>query len=293
MEKVLLVGKFTDHFREINKKLATKYEVRACVNKLEIFRGMFKLNKPDVVVMIFGEMNETNESLLREVQKEHSEIPVVCAGINTEGEKRLANLMLTNVAFLPPPYSTKEVEEKVESVLNENFVEGMLLKTLGIDLSIDDEYKQVEPKEETKKEIKKEEVKKPEQKAVRTEAGKGKKSILLVDDSGIYLRMLNGLLAEEYDVRMTTSGLKALSLIRESRPDLILLDYEMPIFDGRETMIKIREVEENKDIPIIFVTAVNQKDHIKAVLELNPAGYILKPVNKEKLFEKIRSVIGV
>ena len=52
MEKVLLVGKFTDQFREINKKLSVKYEVRACVNKLEIFRGMFKLNKPDVVVML-------------------------------------------------------------------------------------------------------------------------------------------------------------------------------------------------------------------------------------------------
>ena len=103
MKKVLLVGKFTDQFREINKKLSENYEVRACVNKLEIFKGMFKLNKPDVVVMLFGEMNETNESLLRDMEKEHNEIPVVCAGIHKEAEKSLDTLLLSHSVFLAPP----------------------------------------------------------------------------------------------------------------------------------------------------------------------------------------------
>ena len=283
MKKVLLVGKFTDQFREINKKLAETYEVRACVNKLEIFKGMFKLNKPDVVVMIFGEMNETNEALLRDMEKEHNEIPVVCAGIHKETEKNLDDLLLNKAVFLAPPYSAWEIIEKVEYVLNDDFIEDMLIKTLGIDLSIEDDDEVF---------VRKEEKKEPEPKPKRQELGNGRKSILLVDDSGMFLRMLNGLLSENYDVRMATSGWKAISMILHKRPDLILLDYEMPMCDGRETMLKIREVEENKDIPIVFVTAVNKMEHIKSVLALKPDGYLLKPINKDKLFQIIKEIIG-
>ena len=283
MKKVLLVGKFTDQFREINKKLSQTYEVRACVNKLEIFKGMFKLNKPDVVVMLFGEMNETNESLLRDMEKEHSEIPVVCAGIHKEAEKSLADLLLSRAVFLAPPYSAQELMEKVDYALNENFVEDLLIKTLGIDLDLPEDDEVFVRKEEKKESL-------PEQKS--KSLGSSKKSILIVDDSGMYLRMLNSLLAEKYEVRLATSGIKALTMIREKRPDLILLDYEMPIIDGRETMLKIRESEENRDIPIVFVTAVNKIENIKSVLELRPAGYLLKPINKDKLYQSIKEVIG-
>ena len=70
MKKILLVGQFTDNFRKMNKSLIEKYEVRACVNKLEIFRGMFKLNKPDIVVLLIEELDKTNEEFLRELKKE-------------------------------------------------------------------------------------------------------------------------------------------------------------------------------------------------------------------------------
>lgn len=283
MKKVLLVGKFTDQFREINKKLSVKYEVRACVNKLEIFRGMFKLNKPDVVVMLLGEMNETNESLLREIQKEHCELPVVCAGVHEEIIKRIDNLILNNAIFLPSSYTVEQLIEKVEYVLNENFVESMLMKSLGADVSAEDEELV---------EVDKKEKKEQEAKQKRTELENNKKTILMIDDSGIFLRMLNGLLSEEYNVRMATSCQKALVSICEKKPDLILLDYEMPICNGRETMIKIREIESNKNIPIVFVTAVNKAEHIKAVLALKPAGYVLKPIDKDKLITLIKSIIG-
>ena len=287
MEKVLLVGKFTDQFREINKKLSVKYEVRACVNKLEIFRGMFKLNKPDVLVMLLGEMNETNESLLREIQKEHCELPVVCAGVHEEIIKRMDNLILNNAVFLSSSYTVEQLIEKVDYVLNENFVESMLLKSLGVDVAAEDEELIAMSKNE-----KKEEKTDAEANPKRTELGNNKKTILTIDDSGVFLRMLNGILHEEYDVRMATSCQKALVSICEKKPDLILLDYEMPICNGRETMIKIREIESNKNIPIVFVTAVNKVEHIKAVLSLKPAGYVLKPIDKDKLLELIKSIIG-
>ncbi|MBP3339062.1 MAG: response regulator [Lachnospiraceae bacterium] len=118
-----------------------------------------------------------------------------------------------------------------------------------------------------------------------------KKSILLVDDSVIQLRALNEMLKDEYDVQMATSGMQALTLIGKKLPDIIFLDYEMPMCDGKMTLEMIRQVDEAKDVPVVFLTGVNDKDHIEAVIKLRPAGYILKPASKEKIYETISEIL--
>ena len=73
----------------------------------------------------------------------------------------------------------------------------------------------------------------------------------------------------------------------KQRPDVILLDYEMPVCDGRQTLEMIRADEEMKDIPVIFLTGVNDRENIQAVLRLRPAGYLLKPAVPERRIETI------
>lgn len=276
MRKILLVGQFTDRFREVNKYLSKDYEVRACVNKLEIFKGMFKLNKPEVVIILINEMNEDNEDILKEMQAEYAEIPVVCSGIKKE-EIKLEKTDISKFVYVPKDFTQQDLIKMVECALDEKFWNERMKKV-----------KEEEKKEDTKEE---KNVEENEVQSMKEEAVSDRKYILLVDDSGVYLRMINALLEENYDVKMATSGLKALSMIREKRPDLILLDYEMPLCDGRETMIKIRQVEENKDIPIVFVTAVNEKEHIKAVLSLKPTGYLLKPIDRERLLKTVKEIL--
>ena len=118
-----------------------------------------------------------------------------------------------------------------------------------------------------------------------------KKNILLVDDSAIQLRALNDMLKEKYAVRMATSGMQALTLIGKKKPDVILLDYEMPVCDGRMTLEMIRELEEAKDIPVVFLTGVNDKEHIEAVVKLKPAGYLLKPASADKIYETLERIL--
>lgn len=91
---------------------------------------------------------------------------------------------------------------------------------------------------------------------------------MLVDDDGMQLRTLNGMLKDNYDIRMATSGMQALTLIGKKKPDLIFLDYEMPVCDGRMTLEMIRELEEAKNISVVFLTGVNDKEHIQAYLNL-------------------------
>ena len=119
-----------------------------------------------------------------------------------------------------------------------------------------------------------------------------KKSILLVDDSNVQLRALNELLKEKYEVRMSTSGMQALTMIGKKKPDMIFLDYEMPICDGKMTLEMIRGMEESKDIPVVFLTGVSDKEHIAAVLDLKPAGYLLKPADAKRIYSIIENVLG-
>ncbi len=121
---------------------------------------------------------------------------------------------------------------------------------------------------------------------------KARKSVLLVDDNAIQLRSLNELLKNSYDVQMATSGTKAITMICKKCPDIIFLDYEMPVCDGKMTLEMIRDIEEAKDVPVVFLTGVSDKAHIEAVLALKPAGYMLKPANADKIFETIERILG-
>ena len=124
-----------------------------------------------------------------------------------------------------------------------------------------------------------------------TEAEQGRKRVLVVDYNGPTLRMIKGMLEERYEVQLAPSGMKAMTSIGKLRPDLILLDYEMPVCDGRQTLEMIRADEELSDIPVIFLTSVNDREHIEKVLALHPQGYLLKPPVQEKLVQAIESSI--
>ena len=82
-------------------------------------------------------------------------------------------------------------------------------------------------------------------------------------------------------------------MLKVLEPDLILLDYEMPVCDGRQTLEMIRADEEISDIPVIFLTGVNDREHIEMVLALRSAGYLLKPPVKERLLGEIKKAVGV
>ena len=99
-------------------------------------------------------------------------------------------------------------------------------------------------------------------------------------------------LQDVYEVDLAISGAQAMTSIGKNRPDLILLDYEMPICDGKMTLEMIRADEDMKDIPVIFLTAINDRANIEAVLKLKPAGYFLKPPVKDRLVSEINKILG-
>ena len=116
--------------------------------------------------------------------------------------------------------------------------------------------------------------------------------ILVVDDNAMVLRNIKSILQNHYSVAVAPSGVHAFISIGKKTPDLILLDYEMPEMNGKEVLEKLQAEEEYADIPVIFLTSVDNKEIVLELLALKPAGYILKPADSGKLLERIENIIG-
>ncbi len=119
-----------------------------------------------------------------------------------------------------------------------------------------------------------------------------RKHVLVVDDDPVMLKVIKKHLEEKYDVGTALNGNLALKFLESKRTDLILLDYEMPGDNGPTVMGKIRSHPLNRNIPIVFLTGVADSARIQEVLMQKPDGYLLKPVDKEKLQMQIKSLIG-
>ena len=113
------------------------------------------------------------------------------------------------------------------------------------------------------------------------------KHILLVDDDTTFLKMLQGWLSEKYRITAVKSGIQAITYMANHRPDLILLDYDMPITPGPQVMEMIRSEYHYSDIPIIFLTGKSDRESIMNVMRLKPQGYFLKTMPRDEIVEAI------
>ena len=110
-----------------------------------------------------------------------------------------------------------------------------------------------------------------------------RKNILLVDDDGTFLKMVKDWLSETYRVTIVTSGAQAMMYIADNKPDLILLDYEMPVISGPQVLEMIRSETKVDSIPVIFLTGKGDRESVLKVLALKPDGYLLKSMERTKL----------
>ncbi len=115
--------------------------------------------------------------------------------------------------------------------------------------------------------------------------------ILAIDDTPANLMTLGSVLEGEFDLQFATSGSIGISLALKNRPDLILLDVMMPEVDGFETYRRLLAQPSLRDIPVIFVTALNDVDSEVTGLSLGAADYITKPINVAIARHRIRNLV--
>ncbi len=253
MKKVLLIGELNQTLSNVNKCLVTQFQTQVCMDTLDLVKGMAKIFEPDFVIISLVGINELDKKILTFLESQYSKVPILLLG--TEEECKCYEKYYENpqIKFLIRPITNPILLEKIMKMLH---------------LTKQKEELEVLTKQEEKKHI------------------------LVVDDNGVLLRSVKAILEKKYTISVATSGKMGLKQAKRKLPDLILLDYEMPEWDGKKTLEEIRADEKLKDIPVVFLTGVKDRNHIAAVLSLNIAAYLLKPIEQQKLLDVMEKLLG-
>lgn len=117
--------------------------------------------------------------------------------------------------------------------------------------------------------------------------------ILIVEDNELNMKLFNDLLeAHGYATVTTRDGTKALDMARDSKPDLILMDIQLPEVSGLDITRQIKAEKDLQNIPIIAVTAFAMKGDEDKIRECGCNGYISKPISIASFIETIRNHLG-
>lgn len=119
------------------------------------------------------------------------------------------------------------------------------------------------------------------------------KTVMIVEDNELNMKLFRDLIeAYGYNTIQTRSGLNAVDLAREHRPDLILMDIQLPEISGLDVTQQLKADPELQRIPVIAVTAFAMKGDEERIREGGCEAYISKPISVPKFIETIRSFLG-
>ncbi|MGN0140828.1 MAG: response regulator [Roseburia sp.] len=256
MKKVLLIGESNKTVSNLNRYLAGKFQTQMCADKLELIEGMVKISAPDLILVCLAGVGQLDLAILEFFRGMNGKTPVLLVGTSEECGCYEGYYGEEQFSFVVRPITQSELLKKCS-------------KALGLETEEQDWNEWYAGIEE-----------------------RVRKQILIVDDSALAVRSIKSMLDKKYDIAVAMSGEKAVPLAKKELPDLILLDYEMPGWDGKKTLEELRNDEEVMDTPVIFLTGVADKEHISAVLGMHPAAYLLKPVERNKLLDTIAEVLG-
>ena len=118
------------------------------------------------------------------------------------------------------------------------------------------------------------------------------KTVLIVEDNELNMKLFHDLLeAQGYETLQTREGLQALALAREHRPDLILMDIQLPEISGLEVVKWLKEDEELSSIPVIAVTAFAMKGDEERIREGGCEAYLSKPISIAKFIATVKTYL--
>ena len=117
-----------------------------------------------------------------------------------------------------------------------------------------------------------------------------KGDILIVDDNPVNLDLLSNMLMDrQYRVRVATNGRRALAAARSRPPDLVMLDINMPEMDGYQVCRELKAGDETREVPVIFISALDEAmDKVRA-FEVGGADYVTKPFQFEEVLARIEN----
>ena len=118
------------------------------------------------------------------------------------------------------------------------------------------------------------------------------KKVLIVDDSPMIRRIVGKILKDSgYDVVMAENGQKGVEAARRDRPDLVIMDIEMPVMNGLQATASIKSDRSTAHIPVLIFTSLGSEQDMRMALEAGGSGFLNKPISKEELRATISFIL--
>lgn len=312
--KVLLTGNNKMIINEFFTYMDFSFECINTSDRYDDILSHMKYIHPDIFVYCL--LGERPDDIKRFINVEHKiseyRIPIVIIGDADECDMFMKVAPMVKVTFIQKPITSQNIEKKIVKILDERqqIKEELGIASEAVNQAASDgqEYNSAsvlaefqDPDIERALRELQEETNaapaasgKPAPAAAHAPAmqSSGRKHILIVDDDSSVLKLIRGYLAERYDVATAISGKVALKFLETKKTDLVLLDYEMPGENGPSVLGKIRSNANTKDLPVVFLTGVTDRDKIQEVLAMKPQGYLLKPIEMERLSSTIKGILG-
>lgn len=255
MKKILLIGELGESLRGVSDCLASEFQVQVCSKDIANIPVMARIMKPDMFMLYHSGMEEVSPDVFEWYKNMYNYIPFL--GVVTNEERKNYSEYYDKPEFhvVIRPITKKDLLATCHKILGDY---------------VEEKTENTQPEKTRTKD----------------------KKVMVVDDSAIMLRSMKSILERHYKICLAKSGEKALKMIPEEQPDVILLDYEMEGMDGKATFEIIRSDERMKHIPVIFLTGVSEREKICSVLKSRPNGYILKPPDEQLILDTIEKALN-
>ena len=233
--------------KQILKDYYTVYTIDSAPKMFELLEKV----KPDLILLDINMPGVDGFETIKNLKAEekYAEIPVIFLSGVYDEESIVKGLALGAVDHIIKPYTPEALHASIAKHLNP--------VTYNDDLIIDNDV------------------------------NARRQSILAVDDSPSMLRSIHFALHSRYKVHTLQKPENLKKIIEGLKPDLFLLDYNMPEINGFELVKIIREFAHFKNTPIVFLTSESSPEHLKEAINLGISDYIVKPFNPKKLRDKI------
>ncbi len=295
--KVLLTGKGYSTINDFFEFLSPHFQVLTTSMRHDDILEHINIFQPDIFIYCLRKEMPEHMSMIASLKPVLSEksIPLTIIGTDTDcvilrkHEGNIADLTLHK------PITVSIIQEKITDFLNQ-YYKKIELERLESEWAEQEHILTEQEQLQTEQEqLQTEQEHIPtEQEQLQTEqkkAGAPRKHILVIDDDPLMLKVIQKHLRPKYDVATAISGKIALKFLSSKKTDLILLDYEMPEEDGPAVLEKIRHNDATKNLPVLFLTGTTEQKKIQKALLLKPQGYLLKPIDSEKLLAAIDKIL--
>lgn len=282
--KVLLTGANSTMIDDFFIHMDEVFEAQFSSTRYEDLLCHANYFQPDIFVYCMDMESRETISRMVPIKNKFSRLGIPFVVIGTAEECSAFFKMTAGIAdlVLEKPITAKRIQEELTRYLNNL---GREKEEAKLKQRVEEEKKKLAEEERMQKDNEIMEI------LVGLEEANHKKHILVVDDDVRMLKVIKEHLHIDYDVATAINGKLALKFLESKSTDLILLDYVMPGEDGPTVLSKIHDNPATKDIPVIFLTGMMEKEKIQEALSERPQGYLLKPIEREKLLTTIQSVL--